>query len=227
MSGLPPAKIYRLHPSVGSEAVDDALDLERQLKAEPRCARRRERQARDTKHKCRSLLHAAVVLPSNSVGTQQIKREAVKNSDVGKNAVTTGKVKNGSLLSLDFKPGQLVAGAPGGTGPQGPQGLKGDKGDPGTNGTNGINGTVRGYARVTATRLSLGFYCVTVPGVNATNGVAVVTPDQTSSETGNGETAHITNGPQFNPCTPNTAFAVTTLDGANVVSDAGFTFIVG
>ena len=184
--------------------------------------------------------YAAVVLPSNSVGTKQIKPGAVKNSDVGKNAVTTGQVKNGSLLSLDFKPGQLVAGAPGGTGPQGPQGLKGDKGDPGTNGTNGSNGTARGYARVssagvvmlsspgvTVTRVGVGYYCVTVPGVNATNGVAVVTPDQTSFETGNGETAHITNGPQFNPCTPNTAFAVTTFDGANVVSDAGFTFIVG
>lgn len=31
VSGLPPAKIYRLYPSVGREAIDDALDLERQL----------------------------------------------------------------------------------------------------------------------------------------------------------------------------------------------------
>lgn len=31
ISGLPPAKIYRLYPSVEREAVDDALDLERQL----------------------------------------------------------------------------------------------------------------------------------------------------------------------------------------------------
>ena len=78
--------------------------------------------------------YAAVTLPRNSVGTAQIKPGAVKSSDLGKNAVTTAKVKDFSLLSEDFKPGQLVAGAPGATGP------KGDKGDPGTNGTNGTTG---------------------------------------------------------------------------------------
>jgi len=78
--------------------------------------------------------YAAITLPINSVGSKQIKKRAVKNSDLGKNAVTTGKVKNGSLLSKDFKAGQLPAGA---TGLQGPKGLKGDTGDPGTNGTNG------------------------------------------------------------------------------------------
>jgi hypothetical protein len=54
--------------------------------------------------------------------------------------VTSSKVKNGSLLSSDFKPGQLVAGAPGPVGPAGPAGpagvagaagAKGDKGDAG------------------------------------------------------------------------------------------------
>jgi len=84
--------------------------------------------------------YAAIILPANSVGSKQIKRGAVKNSDLGKSAVTTGKVKDGSLLSIDFKPGQLMAGAPGAMGPQGPQGLKGDKGDSGTNGTNGTDG---------------------------------------------------------------------------------------
>ena len=90
--------------------------------------------------------YAAVTLPANSVSSKQIKPGAVKTSDLGTSAVTTGKVKDGSLLSRDFKPGQLVAGAPGTTGapgaigPQGPQGLKGDKGSPGTNGTNGTPG---------------------------------------------------------------------------------------
>jgi len=97
--------------------------------------------------------YAAITIPTNSVGSKQIKRGAVKNSDLRRSAVKTGKVKNGSLLSKDFKPGQLVAGSPGATGPQGPQGspgatgpqgpqgLKGDKGDPGTNGTNGAPAT--------------------------------------------------------------------------------------
>lgn len=57
-----------------------------------------------------------LVVPKKSVGTAQLK----------KNAVTGAKVKNGSLLAADFKLGQLPAG------PQGPQGPKGDAGAPGT-----------------------------------------------------------------------------------------------
>jgi hypothetical protein len=76
--------------------------------------------------------YAAVQPPANSVGTKQIK----------KNAVTSAKVKNGSLRSADFAAGQLPAGAAGragpagpagpqgAAGPQGPKGDKGDKGDP-------------------------------------------------------------------------------------------------
>ena len=64
--------------------------------------------------------HAAanMVLPKSSVGTAQIK----------KNAVTGLKVKNGSLMSADFKAGQL---------PRGPQGPKGDKGEKGEKGDTG------------------------------------------------------------------------------------------
>ena len=91
--------------------------------------------------------YAAITLPINSVGSKQIKRGAVKNSDLGKSAVTTGKVKNGSLLSIDFKPGQLVAGAPGATGAPGP------KGDRGTNGTNGSPG-VSGYQLVESAEIA-------------------------------------------------------------------------
>src|SRR3954449_6192056 len=71
--------------------------------------------------------YAAIVLPANSVGTKQIK----------KNAVTTAKVKNGSLRSVDFGAGQLPTGATGATGAQGAKGDKGDKGDKGANGTDG------------------------------------------------------------------------------------------
>jgi hypothetical protein len=59
--------------------------------------------------------YAVTVLPKNSVGTKQLKRSAV----------TSIKVKNGTLLVKDFKKGQLPAGAPGAPG------AKGDKGDPG------------------------------------------------------------------------------------------------
>ena len=68
-----------------------------------------------------------LVFPANSVGTTQLK----------KNAVTSAKVLDGSLLKTDFKTGQLptgptgpagAAGAPGAVGPagaQGPPGLAG------------------------------------------------------------------------------------------------------
>lgn len=69
--------------------------------------------------------YAAIVLPANSVGSKQLKR----------NAVTAVKVKNGSLLAADFRAGQLPAGAQGPAGAVGPQGPKGDKGDPGLNGS--------------------------------------------------------------------------------------------
>jgi hypothetical protein len=67
--------------------------------------------------------YAAVKLPRNSVGSKQIKADAVDSS----------KVKDASLLAGDFKAGQLPPGPQGAQGPQGrqgPQGPKGDKGDP-------------------------------------------------------------------------------------------------
>jgi len=65
--------------------------------------------------------YAAVQLPANSVGTKQLK----------KNAVTGKKVKNRSLKAADFAAGQLPKGPKGDQGAQGLQGPKGDKGDKG------------------------------------------------------------------------------------------------
>src|SRR3982751_298680 len=73
--------------------------------------------------------YAALKLPKNSVGSKQIK----------KNAVTGTKVKNGSLKKGDFAAGQLSAGA---TGARGPAGANG------TNGTNGAPGEAVAYARI-------------------------------------------------------------------------------
>jgi hypothetical protein len=61
---------------------------------------------------------AVSALPSNSVGTAQLKA----------NAVTSAKVKNASLLRVDFKKGQLPAGPTGARGPQGPAGPAGPAG---------------------------------------------------------------------------------------------------
>ena len=62
----------------------------------------------------------ALALTRNTVGSPQIKKAAVKNSDIADNAVTSPKVANGSLLGADFAPGQIPAGAQGEQGPPGP-----------------------------------------------------------------------------------------------------------
>src|SRR5918994_7145273 len=72
-------------------------------------------------------------VPKNSVGTPQLKRNAVKSAKLAPNAVRTGHVLNGSLLSEDFKAGQI---------PQGPKGDKGEKGDTGDKGTAGATSVV-------------------------------------------------------------------------------------
>jgi len=66
-------------------------------------------------------------VPKNSVGAAQLK----------KNAVISSKVKNRSLLAVDFKTGQLPAGP---IGPQGANGARGDKGEKGDKGDAGPPG---------------------------------------------------------------------------------------
>jgi hypothetical protein len=68
------------------------------------------------------------VVPRNSVGTLQLKRNAVTASKIAPNSIRTGQVVDGSLLTADFKPGQI------------PQGPKGDKGDKGSKGDPGVSG---------------------------------------------------------------------------------------
>jgi hypothetical protein len=68
-------------------------------------------------------------VPKNSVGTAELKRNAVKPAKLAPNAVRTAHVLNGSLLSADFRAGQI---------PQGPKGDKGDKGDTGAVGVSGL-----------------------------------------------------------------------------------------
>jgi hypothetical protein len=73
--------------------------------------------------------YAALQLPKGSVGTKQLKR----------NAVTSPKVKDGTLRLGDFKASQraLLIGPHGPQGPQGPQGGTGAQGDVGPTGPPG------------------------------------------------------------------------------------------
>lgn len=112
--------------------------------------------------------YAAVALPINSVGSKQIKRGAVKSSDLGKSAVTTGKVKNGSLLSADFKPGQLPAGATGPQGATGDTGLTGPKGDKGDVGpTTGFPGSNTEFAPSTTPDITMTTRTFTLPSAGS------------------------------------------------------------
>jgi hypothetical protein len=64
-------------------------------------------------------------VPMNSVGPAQLRNSAVTTKKLAANAVTSTKVRNGSLSKADFRPGQLPAGATGPQGPAGPAGAPG------------------------------------------------------------------------------------------------------
>lgn len=74
--------------------------------------------------------YAVANLPRNSVGTAQLKP----------NAVTSPKVRDGSLKQNDFAPGQLPVGAQGLAGPPGPRGETGATGNEGAQGAQGPQG---------------------------------------------------------------------------------------
>jgi hypothetical protein len=99
--------------------------------------------------------YAAIKLPKNSVGTRQLK----------KNAVTSPKVKDRSLLARDFRPGQLPRGL------KGDKGDKGDRGDPGTPGSADVrwatvraNGAIHAQSGgITVSRPAIGIWFVRFP----------------------------------------------------------------
>jgi hypothetical protein len=82
--------------------------------------------------------YAALTLPKASVGAKQLK----------KNAVTSPKVKPGSLLLSDFRASQR-AGLVGPRGPEGPQGVQGVKGVDGAPGAPGATNVTRRIGALT------------------------------------------------------------------------------
>ena len=57
--------------------------------------------------------YSASKIGKNEVGTRQIKNGQVKSKDLAKNSVDDSKVRDGSLLGVDFASGQLPQGQPG------------------------------------------------------------------------------------------------------------------
>jgi hypothetical protein len=75
-----------------------------------------------------SSAYAQLTIPRNSVGSAQLKR----------NAVTSSKVRNASLLRRDFRAGQLPRGRTGARGPAGPTGPAGPAGAAGAPGATNV-----------------------------------------------------------------------------------------
>jgi hypothetical protein len=141
--------------------------------------------------------YAALKLPANSIGTVQIRS----------NAVNSAKVQDGSLLGKDFKAGELPAGRPGANG------QPGAPGSAGTNGTNGLDGTARAYAYVdpstctgaqatcTTTRsksvsavvhMQTGIYCVGVTNISSSGALAMAGVETNRSDTPYGNASAMT-----------------------------------
>jgi hypothetical protein len=98
----------------------------------------------------------ALTLPKNSVGSKQIRS----------NAVTSAKVADRSLRASDFALGQLPSGQPGAqgaTGAPGPAGAPGATGEPGANGAQGLTGVV---GAVTVQRTDFGLTDGTASGAS-------------------------------------------------------------
>lgn len=81
---------------------------------------------------------AVAVVPSNSVGTAQLRNDSVTRAKIAHQTITSALIQPGSLLAKDFAAGQLPAGPKGDkgdTGSQGPQGERGPVGPAGEMGT--------------------------------------------------------------------------------------------
>lgn len=81
-----------------------------------------------------------IVVPRDSVGDAQIRYHAVRGKHIASDAITTSKVRNGSLRAEDFGKGELPSGAQGPAGPAGPTGLMGPAGAAGAQGPVGPMG---------------------------------------------------------------------------------------
>lgn len=81
-----------------------------------------------------------VALGGTSYAAVTLSKGSVKSRHLASNAVTSAKVKDGSLSARDFKAGQLPAGRDGAAGAQGPTGVAGERGGDGASGPAGAPG---------------------------------------------------------------------------------------
>lgn len=157
----------------------------------------------------------ALSLPKNSVGTKQLKN----------NAVTGPKVKNGSLEAVDFKAGQLPAG------PKGERGEPGAPGEPGTafafayvNAGNEVtSANSKNVTNANLTHPGTGTYCFS--GLNPAPKVAVATPQYWLPKPRTVSLFMGAYGPPGAECPAGTQTSVVISEEGNVQSDSPFTII--
>ena len=124
--------------------------------------------------------YAAIKLPSNSVGSHQIKASAVRASELASNAVASSDVKDRSLLARDFALGQLPTGATGANGATGATGARGPQGAIGPAGVVGAITVERTDFTVPDTGLATGLQVECPAGTKIIGGGSSVEP--TSSD---------------------------------------------
>src|SRR5688572_27918178 len=91
---------------------------------------------------------AGTAIPRNSVGTPQLRAQAVTGAKVKNGTIATADVRDGTLTAADFLAGQLPSGPQGPKGDTGPQGNTGPQGDPGPKGEQGPSGVVMGAGAI-------------------------------------------------------------------------------
>jgi hypothetical protein len=128
--------------------------------------------------------YAALQLPKNSVGSKQIRKGAVKTSEIANNAVTGRKVRPRSLTAADFRVGSLPRGERGPAGPAGPTGPAGSARAYGYVTETGtlVSARSKGGATVSHTG-GTGVYCITIPGISSASSVMSVNLDFAVSAT--------------------------------------------
>ena len=177
-----------------------------------------------------STLCLFILLGGSSYAAVKLRKGSVKGTNIASNAVSSPKVKNGSLLAQDFRAGQLPGGAQGPAGKPGADGATGATGAPGSAvayasvGGGGflLDGEQKNISRFAKTSGS-GGYCLQV-SVPFNNVVATIQGENP----GPGEilVAHYPNGIH---CTggsdPGYNVFVGTFDNSGTASDRGFFLI--
>lgn len=128
---------------------------------------------------------------ASTVRSKDIKNGDVRWQDLATGSVTSMKVRDGTLIAKDFKPGTLKQGPAGPAGPAGTTGAAGAAGSARAYATVAtvdtgpvfVAGVASGFTSVgRPTGVNTGVYCLTpAPGVNVLNAAPIASPEWTRS----------------------------------------------